>query len=68
MTTMVAAIGAGSQNASLTHTDAEARGSCSVAKNVALFFAAPFIGLAYIIAFPFVGMVAVLKAVCRGLA
>ena len=27
----------------------------SVAKNVALFFAAPFIGLAYILAFPFVG-------------
>ena len=27
----------------------------SVARNVALFFAAPFIGLAYIIAFPFVG-------------
>jgi len=27
----------------------------NVARNVALFFAAPFIGLAYIIAFPFVG-------------
>lgn len=27
----------------------------SIARNVALFFAAPFIGLAYIIAFPFVG-------------
>jgi DNA-binding NtrC family response regulator len=27
----------------------------SVARNLALFFAAPFIGLAYIIAFPFVG-------------
>lgn len=27
----------------------------SVAKNIALFFAAPFIGLAYMIAFPFVG-------------
>ena len=27
----------------------------SVARNVALFFAAPFIGLAYIIVFPFVG-------------
>ena len=26
-----------------------------VARNVALFFAAPFIGLAYIIAFPFIG-------------
>ena len=28
----------------------------SVARNVALFFAAPFIGLAYIIAFPFIGV------------
>jgi DNA-binding NtrC family response regulator len=30
----------------------------NVAKNIALFFAAPFIGLAYIIAFPFVGIYA----------
>ncbi len=28
----------------------------SVVRNVALFFAAPFIGLAYLLAFPFVGM------------
>ena len=27
----------------------------SVARNIALFFAAPFIGLAYIVAFPFIG-------------
>ena len=27
-----------------------------VAKNVALFFAAPFVGLAYIVVFPFVGI------------
>jgi CheY-like chemotaxis protein len=34
-----------------------ARGSVGLAiKNVALFFAAPFIGLAYILAFPFVGL------------
>lgn len=33
----------------------------SVAKNVALFFAAPFIGLAYILAFPFVGFWAIGK-------
>ena len=33
----------------------------SVAKNVALFFAAPFIGLAYILAFPFVGVYAIGK-------
>jgi hypothetical protein len=33
----------------------------SVAKNVALFFAAPFIGLAYIVAFPFVAIYAIAK-------
>jgi hypothetical protein len=33
----------------------------SVARNVALFFAAPFIGLAYIIAFPFIGVAALVK-------
>jgi DNA-binding NtrC family response regulator len=33
----------------------------SVAKNVALFFAAPFIGLAYILAFPFVALWAIGK-------
>jgi DNA-binding NtrC family response regulator len=33
----------------------------SVAKNVALFFAAPFIGLAYVVAFPFVAIYAVAK-------
>ena len=43
---------------------AEAAGVGSVLKNIALFFAAPFIGLAYIIAFPFVGfgMLAVFAA------
>ena len=41
---------------------AEAHGIGSVLKNIALFFAAPFIGLAYIVVFPFVGfgMLAVL--------
>jgi hypothetical protein len=52
---MVVTIGTERQGASLTHADAEAQGTNSVAKNVLLFFAAPFIGLAYIIAFPFVG-------------
>jgi DNA-binding NtrC family response regulator len=33
----------------------------NVAKNIALFFAAPFIGLAYIIAFPFVGFAVFLR-------
>jgi len=32
-----------------------------VAKNVMLFFAAPFIGLAYVIVFPLVGTVALLR-------
>jgi len=35
--------------------EAAAPAKVSVARNVALFFAAPFIGLAYMIAFPFVG-------------
>jgi hypothetical protein len=34
---------------------AEAAATESVARNIALFLAAPFIGLAYIIAFPVVG-------------
>jgi hypothetical protein len=42
-------------------------GACrvSVAKNLLLFFAAPFIGLAYIIAFPFVGTVALVRLAVR---
>ena len=39
----------------------------SVAKNVALFFAAPFIGLAYILAFPFVGVWAIGKYAYKAL-
>jgi len=35
---------------------AETGGIARFAKNVALFFAAPFVGLAYILAFPFVGI------------
>jgi|PersoiStandDraft_1058852.scaffolds.fasta_scaffold03172_4 CheY-like chemotaxis protein len=35
---------------------AEAAASESALKNIVLFFAAPFIGLAYIVAFPFVGL------------
>jgi DNA-binding NtrC family response regulator len=37
----------------------------SVARNVALFFAAPFIGLAYILAFPFVGVYMIVKQGAR---
>jgi hypothetical protein len=68
MTTMVETIGAGQRRENRTHAAVEVDARNNVAKNVALFFAAPFIGLAYIIAFPFVGIVAVLKAACRGLA
>lgn len=35
----------------------------SVAKNLGLFFAAPFIGLAYIVTFPFIGLWAMFKAI-----
>jgi hypothetical protein len=37
-------------------------------KNIALFFAAPFIGLAYIVVFPFVGLVALTVLAGRMLA
>ena len=46
-------------------TAAAAEVVVSRAKNILLFFAAPFIGLAYIIAFPFIGVVAIVKAVLR---
>jgi len=45
----------------VTVTQAAAEEKENVAKNIALFFAAPFIGLAYIIAFPFVGFYALLR-------
>ncbi|MBI3371081.1 MAG: hypothetical protein HY017_04875 [Betaproteobacteria bacterium] len=35
------------------------------AKNVALFFAAPFIGLAYLLAFPFVGLAMIAWIACK---
>jgi len=44
---------------------AAAGGIGAVAKNVALFFAAPFIGLAYIIALPIVGFVALAVLAAR---
>lgn len=37
-----------------------------VAKNLLLFFAAPLIGLAYIVVFPFVGCLALAKIALRG--
>ena len=44
---------------------AEGCTKASVAKNILLFFAAPFIGLAYIVAFPVVGMVAIARMALR---
>ena len=38
-----------------------------VAKNVLLFFAAPFIGLAYIIVLPLVGTAAILRLAVKSL-
>jgi DNA-binding NtrC family response regulator len=43
------------------HVEAAVEEKENVAKNIALFFAAPFIGLAYIIAFPFVGFAVFLR-------
>ncbi len=37
----------------------------SIARNIALFFAAPFIGLAYIVAFPFVGAYMIARCCVR---
>jgi CheY-like chemotaxis protein len=44
---------------------ADAGGMLSVVKNIALFVAAPFIGLAYIIALPIVGIGALAVLACR---
>lgn len=46
---------------------AQAQEKENVAKNIALFFAAPFIGLAYIVAFPFVGFYMLGKLSLRAL-
>jgi hypothetical protein len=65
MATMAGTIGMGRHEEIKVLSGGTAR--VSVAKNVLLFFAAPFIGLAYIIAFPFVGTVALLKLAVRAL-
>jgi hypothetical protein len=52
----------------LAGREAEVRGderTGEVAKNLLLFVAAPWIGLAYIVVFPFVGFGAMLGAVLR---
>lgn len=66
MATMVEVIGA------RQHTRAQ-EGVCAVgehenvAKNILLFFAAPFIGLAYIVVLPLVGVGALVRMAARGL-
>ena len=52
------------QRAATGHATVEARGEI-VAKNIFLFFLAPLIGLAYIIAFPLIGTAALLRALLR---
>ena len=44
-----------------------ARGAGGTARNLALFFAAPFIGLAYAVAFPFVGLALLVRYGYRAL-
>lgn len=65
MTTMVGAVNLG------RHEDVGALGGAAAAarigKNLLLFFAAPFIGLAYIIVVPFVGMAALLRLAARSM-
>lgn len=60
MATMVHAVGMGLNSGTRTAVRTEAARE-SVAKNILLFLAAPFIGLAYIVAFPLVGTVAMVK-------
>ena len=66
MTTMVAVrMGRHGEVGVASAAAGTAVGRESVAKNILLFFAAPFIGLAYIIAFPFVGTAALVKIALR---
>lgn len=65
MATMVGRISMGRHEDVRAHAGATA--GAAVAKNVLLFLAAPFIGLAYIIVFPFVGMAAILRVAVRAL-
>jgi hypothetical protein len=64
MATMVQAVGMGLHGRAMAASGTAAARE-SVAKNVLLFFAAPFIGLAYIVAFPFVGAVAMVRMALR---
>ena len=65
MATMVGTINMGRHEQVRALSGGAAR--VGVAKNLLLFFAAPFIGLAYIIALPFVGTAVLLKLAVRAL-
>ena len=65
MATMAKVMAAG-QMVAAERSEVETRERENVAKNIALFFAAPFIGLGYIIAFPFIGCAILMKAALRG--
>lgn len=65
MATMVGTINMGRHGEVKTLSGVAA--GTGVAKNIMLFFAAPFIGLAYIIVLPLVGMAALLKLAVRAL-
>ena len=62
MATMVGTMGRHEVSGRATEVATQAVGR---AKNILLFFAAPFIGLAYIIAFPFIGVAAIVRTALR---
>ena len=64
MTTMTQTVTA-AQASAIGHQAVETGERENVAKNLLLFFAAPLIGLAYIVAFPLVGAVILLKVALR---
>jgi hypothetical protein len=65
MRTMVGTVNLGRHEEFRVHAGEAA--TAGVARNVMLFFAAPFIGLAYIIVLPLVGTAAILKLAVRAL-
>jgi hypothetical protein len=60
MATMVGTVNMGRHEEVRTYSGGAA--GAGVGKNIMLFFAAPFIGLAYIIVFPLVGTAAILRS------
>ena len=66
MTTMVEAAAARREHGAGERVKAELRESATMTRNLLLFLAAPWVGLAYIIAFPIVGTAVFLKTVLQG--